>query len=238
VKLDDAAARLEALGNPTRLRIYRALVRAGDDGLTVGTLQAKLDVAPSTISRHVKSLAAVGLITQERRATSLICRARFELMHALVDYLPSAQWPTYGKLWVTKDGSEPHRFSSFALDSGRRWHEQGTLLTAPRLDLRLVGYGDHQYRAQRAASSARSSTETGTSPFSKSALSLSATSLAVITPSGQPAIAIVCEIARNAVCTSVRFCSSEIFGFFDLNPSTANRKSTNDLLNFSSSGRA
>ena len=87
MKLDDAAARLEALGNPTRLRIYRALVRAGEDGLTVGTLQAKLDVAPSTLSHHVKSLAAVGLITQERRATSLICRARFELMHALVEYL-------------------------------------------------------------------------------------------------------------------------------------------------------
>ena len=29
MKLDDAAARLEALGNPTRLKIYRALVRAG-----------------------------------------------------------------------------------------------------------------------------------------------------------------------------------------------------------------
>ena len=33
MKLDDAAARLEALGNPTRLRIYRTLVRAGATGL-------------------------------------------------------------------------------------------------------------------------------------------------------------------------------------------------------------
>jgi len=64
-----------------------------------------------------------------------------------------------------KDGSEPRRFSSFALNTGRRRHEQGTLLTAPRLDLRLVGDGDHRYRAQRAAFSARSSTETGTSPL-------------------------------------------------------------------------
>ena len=87
MKLDDAAARLEALGNPTRLRIYRALVRAGDDGLAVGALQAKLDVAPSTLSHHVRSLLLVGLITQERRATTLICRANFEVMTALVDYL-------------------------------------------------------------------------------------------------------------------------------------------------------
>ncbi len=30
MKIDEAAARLEALGNVTRLKIYRALVRAGD----------------------------------------------------------------------------------------------------------------------------------------------------------------------------------------------------------------
>ena len=41
MKLDDAAARLEALGNPTRLKIYRALVRAGAEGLPVGRLQER-----------------------------------------------------------------------------------------------------------------------------------------------------------------------------------------------------
>ncbi|MBA4234137.1 MAG: transcriptional regulator [Ralstonia sp.] len=87
MRLDDAAARLEALGNTTRLGIYRALVRAGEGGLTVGTLQAKLGIAPSTLSHHVKWLVVVGLIRQERQATSLICRANFEIMTALVDYL-------------------------------------------------------------------------------------------------------------------------------------------------------
>ena len=36
MKLDDAAIHLEALGNPTRLKIYRALVRAGEAGLLRG----------------------------------------------------------------------------------------------------------------------------------------------------------------------------------------------------------
>ena len=53
MKLDDAAARLEALGNPTRLKIFRALVRAGDNGLPVGKLQSKLDIEPSTLSHHL-----------------------------------------------------------------------------------------------------------------------------------------------------------------------------------------
>ena len=87
MKLDDAAARLEALGNPTRLKIYRALVRAGAEGMPVGRLQTKLDVAASTLSHHLKSLVIVGLVTQMREGTTLVCHANYELMRELLDYL-------------------------------------------------------------------------------------------------------------------------------------------------------
>lgn len=89
MKIDDAAARLEALGNPTRLRIYRALVRAGDPGLAVGKLQSRLSIPASTLSHHLKALIIVGLITQERDATTLICRANYAVMRGLVDFLVS-----------------------------------------------------------------------------------------------------------------------------------------------------
>src|SRR5207302_141358 len=79
MKLEDAAAHLEALGNPTRLRAYRLLVRAGDAGLTVGKLQDRLDIAASTLSHHLKTLLIVGLITQERESTTLICRANYKV---------------------------------------------------------------------------------------------------------------------------------------------------------------
>ena len=87
MKLDDAAARLEALGNPIRLKIYRALVRAGDNGMSVGKLQARLDAAASTLSHHLKTLLIVGLITQERQSTTLICRANYDVMHGLIEFL-------------------------------------------------------------------------------------------------------------------------------------------------------
>jgi DNA-binding transcriptional ArsR family regulator len=73
MKLDAAASRLEALGNPTRLKIYRALVRAGEAGMPVGRLQEKLKIAASTLSHHVKALLVAGLITQVREATTLRC---------------------------------------------------------------------------------------------------------------------------------------------------------------------
>ena len=73
--------------HPTRLRIYRALVRAGDPGLSVGKLQSRLSVPASTLSHHLKTLIIVGLITQERDATTLICRANYPVMRALVGFL-------------------------------------------------------------------------------------------------------------------------------------------------------
>ena len=87
MKLDDAAAQLEALGNPTRLKIYRALVRAGHPGLAVGRLQEKLKIAPSTLSHHIKALVVAGLVTQKRLSTTLLCHAKYDTMHGLVNFL-------------------------------------------------------------------------------------------------------------------------------------------------------
>jgi DNA-binding transcriptional ArsR family regulator len=87
MRIEDAAARLEALGNPTRLKIYRALVRAGHTGMPVGWLQERLKIPASTLSHHVKALVSVGLISQVREGTSLVCHAEYDTMRGLVDFL-------------------------------------------------------------------------------------------------------------------------------------------------------
>ena len=87
MKVDHAARQLEALGNPTRLQLYRALVRAGHAGLPVGRLQQKLKIAPSTLSHHLVRLILTGLVSQERQSTTLICRANYPAMDALLGFL-------------------------------------------------------------------------------------------------------------------------------------------------------
>jgi ArsR family transcriptional regulator len=87
MKLEIAARQLEALGNPTRLNVYRTLVRAGEAGLPVGHLQQRLGIAASTLSHHMRRLIETGLVTQERQATTLICRAHYPSMNALVGFL-------------------------------------------------------------------------------------------------------------------------------------------------------
>lgn len=87
MELEQTALRLEALGNATRLGIYRHLVRAGPEGLAVGAIQLRTGVARSTLSHHLHRLIAVDLVTQERRGTTLICRANYAVMYAVIGFL-------------------------------------------------------------------------------------------------------------------------------------------------------
>jgi DNA-binding transcriptional ArsR family regulator len=84
---NEAASQLEALGNPTRLALYRLLVKAGHAGLSVGECQQRLQIAQSTLSFHLKALIHAGLVTQERQSRTLICRANYDVMKALVGFL-------------------------------------------------------------------------------------------------------------------------------------------------------
>ncbi|MEC9431368.1 MAG: metalloregulator ArsR/SmtB family transcription factor [Pseudomonadota bacterium] len=84
---ESAAQAFAALGSEPRLEVIRALVRAGPEGLPVGALQERLGIAASTLSHHLRFLAAADLLSQERRGRSLICRARFANIEALAHFL-------------------------------------------------------------------------------------------------------------------------------------------------------
>jgi ArsR family transcriptional regulator len=84
---NSAVACLAALAQPMRLRVFRALVGTGPEGLTPGSLGAMLDVPPSTLSFHLKELMHAGLVQQERDGRNLIYRAALDRMSALMDYL-------------------------------------------------------------------------------------------------------------------------------------------------------
>ncbi|MBR0556895.1 winged helix-turn-helix transcriptional regulator [Ciceribacter sp. L1K23] len=87
MNVERAASQLEALGNTSRLKIYRALVRAGHGGLPVGQLQERVGIPASTLSHHLKRLVEAGLASQERQATTLVCRADYESMQGLIGFL-------------------------------------------------------------------------------------------------------------------------------------------------------
>ena len=87
MKLETAALILSKIGNPTRLKIVRMLVRAGDQGLPVGAIQKKLNIPGSTLTHHISHLKNAKVIRQERHQATLYCIMEYEQLNKLVDYL-------------------------------------------------------------------------------------------------------------------------------------------------------
>ncbi|WP_085317452.1 ArsR/SmtB family transcription factor [Derxia lacustris] len=83
----DVIKALAALAQPVRLRVFRALIVAGPEGLTPGVLGEQLEVAAATLSFHLKELMNAGLVSQERDGRFLIYRAAYARMNDLLGYL-------------------------------------------------------------------------------------------------------------------------------------------------------
>jgi ArsR family transcriptional regulator len=83
----DVIKSLAALAQPHRLKAFRALVVAGQQGLTPGVLAQELDVPPATLSFHLKELVHAGLISQERSGRNLIYRAEYARMNEVLAFL-------------------------------------------------------------------------------------------------------------------------------------------------------
>ncbi len=84
---DQVADGLAALGNRTRMRLFRLLVRAGEDGLNVGTLKRRLEIPASTLTHHLATLTRAGLVIQERQGREVISSADYDAIDGLVAYL-------------------------------------------------------------------------------------------------------------------------------------------------------
>jgi len=82
-----AVASLAALAQGMRLRVFRALVGAGPEGMTPGALAATLGVPASTLSFHLKELMHADLVSQQRDGRNLIYRPSLAQMNALLAYL-------------------------------------------------------------------------------------------------------------------------------------------------------
>jgi len=82
-----AVEALAALAQEHRLRLFRLLVQAGDKGLPAGEIAHALKVPNSSLSFHLAQLRKAGLILQERQHRSLIYRANYGAMNALLDFL-------------------------------------------------------------------------------------------------------------------------------------------------------
>lgn len=87
MKHEKAVAALNALAHANRLGVYRLLVQAGQPGLTVGELAARLRLPGPTLTSHLNVLRQAGLVRDERQGRVIRCHADYTQMNALLGFL-------------------------------------------------------------------------------------------------------------------------------------------------------
>ena len=84
---EQAARGFAAMGSEARLQVLKALVRAGQPGLSVSEIQERTRMAPSTLAHHLKFLSAANLVRQEKLGRVILNRANFDHLEALAGYI-------------------------------------------------------------------------------------------------------------------------------------------------------
>ena len=85
--MNDAVTQLSALGNASRLAIFRLLVQAGPDGLSAGLIAERLQLAPATLSFHLANLSRASLLRSRQESRYIHYAVDFTAVDALVAYL-------------------------------------------------------------------------------------------------------------------------------------------------------
>jgi ArsR family transcriptional regulator len=87
MEINDAVTSLSALAQPSRLGVFRLLVKTGEAGLCAGEIAQRLDLPKTTLSFHLKELAQAQLVEAQRDGRSIVYRVRVEGIRELMGYL-------------------------------------------------------------------------------------------------------------------------------------------------------
>lgn len=82
-----ALAVFESLSSGVRLDVFRLLVKAEPTGIVAGEIAAALDLPPSSLSFHLRTLTQSGLLTVEQEGRFLRYRANLPLMAEILGFL-------------------------------------------------------------------------------------------------------------------------------------------------------
>jgi DNA-binding transcriptional ArsR family regulator len=120
-----ALAAFGALGQSTRLDVFRLLIKAGEAGMSAGHISDALGVRQNTMSANLGILARAGLIRSVREGRSIRYFADMEGMRGLLAFLmedccggcPELCQPVIDEIACACPGTAPVSDSSLNMES-------------------------------------------------------------------------------------------------------------------------
>lgn len=83
----EVLAALSAIAQESRLAVFRLLVQVGPGGMAATKIAEQLNIAPSSLSFHLKELSHARLITSRSEGRFVIYSADVAVMNGLIGYL-------------------------------------------------------------------------------------------------------------------------------------------------------
>ncbi len=83
----NATTAFAALSQPTRLDVFRLLIKAGSEGLPAGQISKQLGILQNTLSTNLNILVNAGLVNRTRQGRSILYFANFDGIRGLLGFL-------------------------------------------------------------------------------------------------------------------------------------------------------
>ena len=74
------------LGHPTRLFIFKHLVKAENRACLSESCKSSSPFPASTLSHHIAALVSVGLVKQNRESRTLLCVSQYEVLEEIIAF--------------------------------------------------------------------------------------------------------------------------------------------------------
>lgn len=87
MELSTTAKRLASLGHEARLELFRVLVQAGKEGMSIGELQSVLRRPASTLAFHLRELVAADLVMQHKEGRVVRCRVNHKALDEALEFV-------------------------------------------------------------------------------------------------------------------------------------------------------
>lgn len=87
IPIKEATTVLAALAHEHRLSVFRLLVEVGPQGMAASRISEQLEIAPTSLSFHLKELSRADLITARQEGRFIYYAASYDRMNALMAFL-------------------------------------------------------------------------------------------------------------------------------------------------------